>query len=343
MPSVSPTVRSLARTLGLSRTTVSDALRGAGRVDPATVQRVCKAAREAGYQRNPLAAAVMSQLRRSRSGTFRGVLAIADVFEPERSPHGIFHRELVHGINGRAASLGFKTEEFVVGRDGLTVNRLNSILLSRGIHGLLFLPTWNVWDWSQLDWARYAAVYADYNISQPAVHCVCCDHYRSMMAALGRLAALGYRRPGLFIEEGRDQRIHHRMGAAFRAFQEKHVEIDAIPLAVAPRFRREEFVTWFRRFQPDVVLCHFTEVIGWMEELGAKVPAQHGFLSLNLVYKQRPCAGLDLQPRELGARSAELLIAQLQRTELGLPDFPTTTSLLARWIDGPTLRRPPAP
>src|SRR6185436_13701798 len=93
-----PTVRSIARELGLSHTTVSDALRGKGRVDPATVARVRKAARDAGYRRNPLAAAVMSELRRSRGGTFRGVLAAVDVSEPQRrDPHGSFHAELITG------------------------------------------------------------------------------------------------------------------------------------------------------------------------------------------------------------------------------------------------------
>src|SRR6266700_7330982 len=113
MSSSAPTVRSLARTLGLSHTTVSDALRGKGRVDPATAERVQKAAREAGYKRNPLAAAVMSELRRSRGGTFRGVLAAVDIVEPQRrDPHGAFHTELVVGARARAVDLGFKLEEF---------------------------------------------------------------------------------------------------------------------------------------------------------------------------------------------------------------------------------------
>src|SRR5476649_1315046 len=195
MSKPNPTVRSLARSLGLSRTTVSDALRSAGRVDPATVLRVQAAARAAGYQRNPLAAAVMSELRRSRSGTFRGVLAIVDLYEPGRSPHGVFHRELVQGASARAVTLGFKTEEFVVGRHGLTLQRLDTILQSRGIHGVFLLPAWDEPDWSALDWSHYAGIYSDYNVEQLSVHCVCCDHYRSMMNALGRLAAQGYRRP----------------------------------------------------------------------------------------------------------------------------------------------------
>jgi LacI family transcriptional regulator len=63
-------------------------------------------------------------------------------------------------------------------------------------------------------------------------------------------------------------------------------------------------------------------------------------VSLNVLYKTRPCAGLDQQPRELGARAVELLIAQLQRNERGVPDWPTTTTIPARWVEGPTVRKP---
>ena len=98
MSASAPTLRSLAKQLGLSRTTVSDALRGSPRVDPNTAARVKKAAREAGYRRNPLAGALMSELRRSRGGAFRGVIAAIDFNEPDRpETSSRYHRELVLG------------------------------------------------------------------------------------------------------------------------------------------------------------------------------------------------------------------------------------------------------
>jgi DNA-binding LacI/PurR family transcriptional regulator len=336
MKTPAPTVRSLARSLGLSHTTVSDALRGKGRVDPATVKRVEEAARDAGYKRNPLAAAVMSELRRSRGGTFRGVLAAVDLLEPQRrDPHGAFHAELVRGGRARAVELGFKLEEFVVGVGGLTVQRLDSILLSRGIHGMLLLPTWALPDWSGLEWTRYAAVYCDYVIDRPPLHCVCCNHYRSMTALLVRLGARGYQRPGLAIERGRDERMQRRFSAAFRAFFDGAPEV---PPLIMETQTREDFQAWFRRHKPDVVIGHDVEKIAWMEACGARLPRTHGFVSLNSVYATVPCAGLDQQPRELGARAVEQLIAQLQRNELGVPAWPTTTTIAAKWVEGPTVR-----
>ena len=343
MSSPAPTLRSLARDLGLSRTTVSDALRGSPRVDPHTAQRVCQAAREAGYRRNPLAGALMSELRRSRGTAFRGVLAAVDFNEPDRPDDAAgYHRELVLGAETRAVELGFKVERFSVGHAGVSVQRLDSILQSRGIHGVILLPAWDEPDLSNLDWTRFAGIYTDYIIERPALHSVCPDHYRSLLAALQRLAALGYRQPGLFLQKHLDERLQYRWGAAFRAFQESHPALKKVPPLIVESFTKDEFVRWFRRCKPDVVLGHHTEAMDWMESCGAVFPATHGFVSLNVLMKTRPCAGLDLQPRTLGARSAEMLIAQLQRNETGIPEWPSTTTIPAHWVDGPSLRARPA-
>lgn len=341
-PATVPTVRSLALVLGLSRTTVSDALSGSPRVDPGTAQRVRKAARDAGYVRNPLAGALMSELRRSRGSTFRGVLAAVDLDAQDRPSYAArYHRELQIGATERAAELGFKVELFRVGRGGVSVHRLDSILQSRGIHGLIFLPSWADPDFSKLDWMRYAGVYTDYIIERPALHSICCAHYRAMMSALQRLVALGYRRPGLFLDLQHDERLQHRWEAAFLAFEQRNSAVEPIPTLVLEKLTPEAFMRWFRRHKPDVVLGHHTEAMAWMEACGARLPATHGFVCLNILRKTCPCAGFDLQPRLLGARGAEIVIAQLQRNEIGIPAWPTTTTIPARWVDGPTLRKGP--
>lgn len=337
------TIRSLARNLSLSRSTVSNALRNVGRVSPATVQRVQKAAREAAYRHNPLAASLMSELRRSRGGTFRGVLAAIDLDEPDRSPHGDFHVALVRGATARARELGFKLEQFIVDRTGLTLPRLDSILQSRGIHGLL-LPSWAAPDFSALDWSRYCGVYTDYNLVQPELHSFCSDHYRSTVLTLERLHAKGYRRPGLVIDHGRNERLHRRHSSAVRSYSGDHAEAGSVvPPLIIPELSQPVFARWFRRHRPDVVLCHASEVMDWMEACGAKIPATHGFVSLNLANETRPCAGLNLQPHEIGARGIEFVIAQLHRNERGTPASPTRTTIRSRWVDGPTVRSAPAP
>ena len=339
MPSA-PTIRSLAAGLGLSRTTVSDALRSSTRVKSETAKRIWEAATAAGYRPNPLAGAVMSEIRRSRGQTFRGGLAAVDLEEADRPLPGMrFHEALVDGARRRAVDLGYKLQPFLVGRRGVELSRLDTILPSRGIQGVLVLPAWRDPDLSRLDWSRYAGVYTDQGIEHPALHSISCDHFRSMMNALDRLARMGYRRPGLFIQRRQDARLQHRWEGAFLAFQRNHPARGPVPPLVADEVSRAEFAVWFKRHRPDVVLGHLDAAIDWIQGCGAKVPEEVGFFCLNVtqVYAH-PCAGLDLQPRLIGARGVEILVAQLQRNEHGISDHPSSTMIPARWVDGPTLR-----
>lgn len=333
-------VRELARALGISHTTVSQALRDSPRVLPATKEKVLAAAKAAGYRYNPLAGALMSEMRRSRGGAFRGVIAVLDVDGPEqRPPNAVrYHRCLLDGAMERATELGFKAEVFTVGRKGVSLERLDKILQSRGIRGIFLLPIAGQPDLTRLDWTRYAGVYADYLIERPALHAVCSDHYRSMVLTLQRLKALGYRRPGLVLHEDHDKRLLYRWEASYRAYVGHDGTEKPIPVLIMPSYDEALFRKWFKKEKPDVVLAHRSDFVGWMENAGVSVPSQAGFCSLNVVMSEVPCAGIDQRPKMLASRGIELLTAQLYHNEYGVPVAPSTTTIPAIWHDGPTLR-----
>lgn len=338
MPNPSPTIRTLASSLGLSRTTVSDALRRSPRVKPETMRRVQLAAAAANYRLNPLAGAVMSEMRRSRGQTFRGALAAIDLDESDRPVPAVrYHEALIHGASRRATELGYKLQTFVVGRKGVSLPRLDTILQSRGIQGVLVLPAWRDPDLTPLDWTRYTGIYTDYIIEHPGLHSVCCDHYRSMFDVMGRLGRLGFRRPGLFVLRKQDERLQNRWEGAFLAYQCAHLDAGDVPPLAMDEMAGAPFQRWFKRHRPDVVLGHFTGAIEWMADAGFRVPDQAGFFCLNLTMEPGSCAGLDLQPSLIGTRSAEMLTAQLQRNERGIPEHPSTTLIPGLWVDGPTL------
>jgi LacI family transcriptional regulator len=338
-----PSIREIARSLGLSHTTVSEALRDSPRVNPATRRRVQKAAKAVGYRPNPLAGALMSEMRRARSGTFRGVLAILDLDGPENRPASSnrYHRELARGASARAAELGFKAETIITGTQGISDSRLDTILTARGIRGLLLLPIAGEANVMGLDWSHFSGIYTDYLIERPALHSVCPDHYRSMVYAVQRLHALGYHRLGLAMHSSNDSRLLYRWEAAFRTYHEHNARKEAIAPLILPDLDRKSFIAWFKAKQPDAVLCQRAEVMEWMIECGARIPETHGFCCLNVTSNVIPCAGLDLQPALLGARGVELLIAALHRNDVGVPEHPSTTTISALWVEGPTLPRGP--
>jgi LacI family transcriptional regulator len=339
-----PTLRSLARSLELSRTTVSDALRGSPRVNPETIKRVQAAAEAAGYKRNPLTGAIMSLLRRSRGQKFRGVMAAIEIVDGPKPEHAVRYNESVLvGVSDRANQLGFKVERFEIRPDGVRINRLDTILHTRGIQALVILPALGSPDLASLSWQRYTAVYVDYLIDHPPLHCVCSDHYRSMIALLQNLHERGYRRPGLFMEITHDERLHFRWEGAFLALQRYLPDVVAIPTLRLKTVTRVDFEAWFKEYNPDVVLGHMPEALGWMKACGARVPATHSFVCLNSLRTKNECAALDLQAPKLGARAAELAIGQLLHNEFGIPTETSLTTIPAILIEGPTLRAPSKP
>ncbi len=333
-------VRELAKILGLSHTTVSDALRNKPRVKKETRERVLKAAEETGYKHNPLAGALMSEMRRSGAGSFRGVLAVVDLESSDQrsSVARPYHREVYSGADEMGKELGFKTEIFVLGAEGLTVTRLNTILKSRGIRGLLILPAASTPDISKLEWELYAGVYTDYIIERPALDSVCSDHFRSMVVAMRKLEELGYKRPGLVLHKAHDQRLLYRWEAAYRIQDTRSVGFDAIEPLVLDDINEAAFKEWFEENEPDVVLSHHADVLEWMKDMGAEVPKTHGFCCLNVMNSEVPVSGLDLRPHLIGRRGLELLVGQLHRNTYGIPDTASTTTIPAIWIDGPTTR-----
>ncbi len=338
-----PTITSLARQLRLSVATVSEALRDMPRVNPATRERVQRAAQDAGYQPNPLISAALSAVRRGVQQRYRGTLALVDTEVDGRAELMLFHREIVAGAKARALSLGFNTELFWIGpsRRALSHARLQGVLAARGITGAVLLPFNPSQDLSDMNLSRLAVVQMDHCLIQPQLHTILPDHYVSMMHALERLTQRGYRRIGLCLDERKDTRLMKKWSAGFLAFFRGYTGDTGIPVLLEPGLSRDHFLTWYRRHRPDIVVGHQQVMVQWLQEAGVRVPEQVGYLNLNYTERTGPCAGLDLQPRNLGAAAVETVVAMILRLECGIPGSPQTITLEARWVEGPTIR--PAP
>lgn len=343
MESSRPTVRSIAAALGLSRATVSNALRGHPGVKAKTRQRVQKEAAKLGYSAHPFAAQVMSQLRRSSVNKEIGTLGVLEMHEPDR-PAGAahFHAELLAGAGKRAAASGFATSHWIFGPGSeLSLKRLGHILHSRGVRGLVLLPTWSEPDFRELDWSRFTGVYLDYLIQRPALHTVCCDHGLTVFNAMEQARARGYRKPGLVVAHRTNARLHGRWVGAYLAYLHEHPELTPVPPLVvdeADELNPVTFLPWFKKQRPDVVLTHWIGALDQMKSAGAEVPRTHGYICLNLQVAPAHFSGFLQQPKKLGERAAELVISQLTHGESGPPSLPSTTMLPSKWREGATIR-----
>jgi DNA-binding LacI/PurR family transcriptional regulator len=334
-------MRALARAIGVSLATVSDSLRGNSRVGRDTALRVRKAAEELGYTYNPLAGSVMSGIRRSTVGNYRGTTALVDLEMPANRLRGAAacHKLIRKGAEQAAKRLGYEVDFFNLPELDLSISRLGQILESRGIAAVLFLPMFGKPDILALNWKRLTAVYTDYVIEDPPINRVSPDHFKSMVIALDELRKLGYKRPGLVIQKRQGERQLFRWESAFDVFLAHNSLNGRTRSLIYEELDRDIFLNWFRSEKPDVVMCHRAEVMDWMSEAGCKIPETHGYCCLNITMAEVDAAGLDLLPILVGERGMETLIAQLQRNEMGIPEIPIVSTFEAKWRDGPTLRR----
>jgi len=113
----------------------------------------------------------MSELRRSRSSLFRGVLAVVDIDEPDRPVNSVrFFRELLRGATERAAELGFKVSLSSSAAEACRCTGSTRSCNPAESRALILLPVWGDLNSARLDWARYAGVYTEY-VVDPACHC----------------------------------------------------------------------------------------------------------------------------------------------------------------------------
>jgi LacI family transcriptional regulator len=336
---VNPSLSVIAAACGVSASTVSRALSGHPLVQAGTRRRILAQARRYGYRRNDLVGKLMSHVRTGRTQHFLGNLAVIHV--PSKSQPRLLptHRKIIAGAMARARELGFQLYEFSAGQDGLGAGGYARVLRARGVQGAIFLYTEPTASMADFPWDEFATIEIDYGQRQPLLHTVCLDHYTTLIGALERLQALGYRRLGFFITEFKDRRISHKWTASFASFQRHWPDSGKIPMLISDDIEEASFLRWHQRYKPDVVIGHVDEAVNWLQRAGVRVPSDTAFFNLSWTERRRPCAGLDLRLELQGNVAAEALIAQIQRSERGLPADPRTIMVSGRWVDGPTLRR----
>ena len=112
----------------------------------------------------------------------------------------------------------------------------------------------------------------------------------------------------------------------------------ALPSLIVDELKPEVFFPWFQSERPDVVITHWIGAPAQMIAAGADIPRTHGYICLNIQPAPPHFSGFFLQPKMLGARATELLIAQLMHDERGSPSLPTSTLVTSCWIEGTTVK-----
>lgn len=330
----------IANQLGLSRSTVSLALRNDPRVAAGTRDRVRRTADELGYQPNPMVSALMSYHRAHRPAPEAQTLALINDFDRIRGwDRWFIFRDIERGARRRAQKLGYKLEEFWLHEKGMSERRMSQILHARGIRGVFVMPLMRDAGALDFDWPRFASVGVGFTLREPRIHLAECNLFQGMMLAFRRLRELGHRRIGLATPDYDDERVAHLWLGACLAAQHALPAAERVPPLLCPgsEWSRERFLDWRERHRPDAVLSVQADVLDWLRVAALRVPEDLGFALLNAP-SDEAVAGLNQHGDAIGALAVETLVSLVERNETGLPKHPHNLLVEASWQDGPTVR-----
>lgn len=335
----------IAGQAGVSKNTVSLALRHDPQIPAATRARIERIARRLGYAKNPVVAQLMTELRKAHPSGYRRTFALLNAnMDPQAFVRHPTIPAYVAGCRRRAALHGCTLDEFWLHDAELHGERLSRVLRARGIRGVIVVGMMKE---NRLPprfaavWRRHAVVVTGVRTHGPTLSFACVDHHALVLEAMARGARIGYRRPALVLEGAIDRLVEGRFSAGFGTGQQRLAASDRLPgFYEVEEARREpgRFLDWFRRHRPDVILTLHTVVREWLEAVDVLAPRDVGLIQLE---RRRGCddwAGMDQHNDLTGEAAVDMLLSQLNNNEAGIPAFPRATLVAGSWGDGTTVR-----
>lgn len=335
-------MRDLAKLAGVSVMTVSRALRNNPKISRQTRDRINALAIEKGYTVNPLVAAQMASIRARKIVKHKATLGLLINNPPEGAWKGT--ENVIEGVIEACESTGFGCDVFDLTDSRLTAHRLDSILKSRDIHGLIEAPT--LMDFSQwdVDFSRLIFVSSNQGYLPQNFNRVCPDHYGNMDMLMRTLYANGYRKPGLLVARDLDRRINHLWTSRYLAFQQTENLGKIPPYMPVDRmaYKKDTFISWMERYKPDILISSSQEVWedGFYEKAGLKIPQSIEMVKININDLSKGFSGINANSREVGASCVKLLAQLMYHNQFGIPEKPISMLIPGVWCRGemcPTL------
>ncbi|MET0262613.1 MAG: LacI family DNA-binding transcriptional regulator [Rariglobus sp.] len=338
-------MQNIADAAGVSRMAVSYALRNNPKVPAATREHIKKIADGMGYRPDPLIQRLSVHLANARRSPHAGCIGYITTDHTRSAWQWIpAYRTAFTALVERAERLGYRIEEFWLSEPGMTAAKLSRILMHRGIAGIIVAPVPGGLKSPRLKWADFASVALGYSMRAPAVHRVVNHQLHTGLEAIRQLQRLGYQRIGLCVSRDQSDRVDN---AWLHAIQFHHSQITSarrVASHVSEELTREGILRWVADERPDCLLIQDQRVRGYLLEAGYQVPEDLGVVMLDHNAASEPdFAGMNQRHDQIGAACVDVLVAQIHRSEKGLPAAPLTVMIDGVWVPGKTVRLKPRP
>ncbi|MCH2036741.1 MAG: LacI family DNA-binding transcriptional regulator [Puniceicoccaceae bacterium] len=341
--SVRPNMQQIADAAGVSKSSVSLALRNDPRLAEDTTAHIQKVANDMGYCRNPIVDNLMSQLRLSSRSSFLANIALLNCapFEDLNSNH-TFQR-LRKGVYDHSQELGYGVEEFWLQRPDVRPQRIKQILDARGIKGLILvgiLKAEDVYDVNFNDLLNtFATSVIGTSLLDKSISCATNDQYLTARRATLKVLEMGYKRPLLLMPKQVDTLLEEKFSSGYysivRGIPTKD-QLEAIDLDLS---KIDSIVRRIREIKADVIITNSDDMYGLLENTPFDIPQELGLVHLDWHPGTEKWAGMRQNHRVVGRAGVDIVVGQLNRNEFGAQEHPLVVEVESTWVDGPSVSK----
>ncbi len=342
------TMHDVAAEAGVSVMTVSRALRDFANVSDATKERVKEAAKKLNYRPDPQISGAMARMRSRKKQAIHSTIAVVREYDPNDSLHEADYRFVAtEDIRKSAREFGYEVEEFYLGLNGLTPKRLKEVLVARGINGIIVSPQSAQLKCSEIDFSDLSSVTFGYALTDPGLHCAATNLNMGLLRSLKRLEARGYKRIGLAVTRWIDDRSQFGYSSALQRFQATQPLDQHVPTLLFEHDKLSRnfsaFAEWMNAYQPDVVISFPQVVPEWLSRIGLRCPEDVGFVVHDWADDCEEFAGLDHRRGDVASAAIDLLVSQMWKQEVGVPEARRQLLVPIRWVEGKSIKESSAP
>jgi LacI family transcriptional regulator len=335
----------IARKVGVSKMTVSRALREDPVVSETSRRRILAAARELGYIPNPKLARLMAEMALSRRrANSLGELAYITTEDSEWGWKQYHHQlSCYEGAKAEAKAYGYNLLPVWALSRRFSRGRLTELLWSRGVDGIIIPPLGRgmIGRTLDIDWERFPSVQIGATLAVPKLNLVRHNHYDGMTQTLLAMERLGHEVIGLCFSRDSDIRSYHRWAAAYLYWRTNrgftHRTLPTFHYT-AGQVDPKALKAWIRRHKITGIIGMGMELVNTCLRIGLKVPDDIGISVLDRPGGESRVAGIDQRAAQIGSMAVDMLIMAVRKGAKGVPEHPLQTIVEGKWEPGDTLR-----
>lgn len=333
-------MKDVARRAGVHPSTVSLALRNNPDIPEDTRRRIREIAVEIGYHPDPVLDAFnANRLSHQPLRSAPAIAFISDLTPGPSCAESPSQLETYLGARETADRLGFILDRFFIGPGGLPPARLNQIMEARNIDCAILASFSASISELSLNWPRLVALKVESFHTAPALDIITTDHLQASRLTVAQLRTLGYRRIGLVLAAGEDDRLQQLTRSGYFIELAQTPDLPAIaPLKLepGPDAVSRQLAVWLAAQRPDAVIGPTGELLSHLSRAQSGLSVALGYAALDRAGAPDSVAGIDSYHRLVGQTAVELLASRRRINQRGLPPETSVTFVPISWHAGTT-------